>query len=108
VLARGRDPETGERYLGFPSTGVRLTEVLADRGVVPWAEWCTEIGRRILDTLTHGSQQIPTPRREPGNVLIEDGIARLADFGVAKLVCEVSVSFEAQRARLLPFRGVRA
>jgi serine/threonine protein kinase len=92
LVARGRDPETGERYLVFPWAGVSLTEVLAERGAVPWEEWWLEVGQPILDALAHAHRQDVVHRDvKPGNVLIEDGVARLTDFGVAKLLRRLSV-----------------
>jgi serine/threonine protein kinase len=104
LVARGRDPETGERYLVFPWAGVSLTEVLAERGAVPWEEWWLEVGQPILDALAHAHRQDVAHRDvKPGNVLIEDGVARLTDFGVAKLLRQLSVGLTLSEHVSRPF-----
>ena len=104
LLARGRDPDTGERYLVFPWAGESLAEVLADRGAVPWEEWWVEVGQPILEALAHAHRQDVAHRDvKPENVLIEDGLARLTDFGVAKLRRQLSVGLTLKEHLSRPF-----
>jgi len=104
LLARGRDPDTGERYLVFPWAGESLAEVLADRGAVPWEEWWVEVGQRILEALAHAHRQDVAHRDvKPENVLIDDGVARLTDFGVAKLRRQLSVGLTLKEHISRPF-----
>ena len=104
LVARARDPETGERYLVFPWAGVSLSEVLAERGAVPWEEWWLEVGQPILAALAHAHRQDVAHRDvKPGNVLIEDGVARLTDFGVAKLLRQLSVGLTLNEHVSRPF-----
>lgn len=104
LLARGRDPDTGERYLVFPWAGVSLTEVLAGRGAVPWEEWWLDVGQPILKALAHAHRQDVAHRDvKPDNVLIEDGVARLTDFGVAKLLRQLSVGLTLNEHVSRPF-----
>jgi serine/threonine protein kinase len=104
LLARGRDPETEERYLVFPWAGVSLIEVLAERGAIPWEEWWLETGRPILDALAHAHRQNVAHRDvKPGNVLIENGVARLTDFGVAKLLRQLSMGLTLNEHVSRPF-----
>jgi hypothetical protein len=104
LLFHGRDPETGERYLVFPWAGVSLTKVLADRGALPWEEWWLEVGQPILEALAHAHRQEVAHRDvKPDNVLIEDGVARLTDFGVAKLLRQLSVGLTLNEHVSRPF-----
>lgn len=88
LLSRGRDPETGDPYLVFPWAGRPLTDVLAERGPIPWTEWWPTYGRPLLDALAHAHRQDVAHRDlKPGNVLVtDDDRPMLADFGVAKLL----------------------
>jgi serine/threonine protein kinase len=104
LLAQGRDPETRERYLVFPWAGVTLTKVLRERGAIAWQEWWLEIGRPILDALAHAHRQDVAHRDvKPGNVLIADGVPRLTDFGVAKLLRQVTVGLTQNEHVSRPF-----
>lgn len=93
LLSRGRDLESDEPYLVFPWAGTPLTELLAERGAVPWDEWWPSFGRPLLDALAHAHRQDVAHRDvKPDNVLVgEDGRPMLADFGVAKLLRQTSV-----------------
>lgn len=91
LLEHGRDPVTGARYLVFPWAGETLAQHLRERGALDWEEWWRSIGRPILDALAHAHRRRVAHRDlKPENVLIEDGFPRLADFGVAKLVGQLT------------------
>lgn len=105
ILSRGRAHETREPYLVFPWAGTTLTKVLAKRGAVPWEEWWTAFGRPILDALAHAHRQDVAHRDvKPDNVLIdEDGIPRLTDFGIAKLMRQTNVGLTMSEHVSRPF-----
>jgi len=91
LLEHGRDPASGDLYLVFPWAGETLSQHLQQRGTVDWEEWWRSLGRPILDALAHAHRRKVAHRDlKPENVLVEDGFPRLADFGVAKLVGQLS------------------
>jgi len=92
LLEHGRDPDTSERYLVFPWAGEPLTNLLRESGAIEWEEWWRAFGRPILDALAHAHRQGVAYRDlKPENVLVEDGVPRLADFGIAKLLGQLRV-----------------
>jgi serine/threonine protein kinase len=92
LLEHGRDPDTGERYLVFPWAGSPLTDLMRERGAIGWEDWWPTLGRPILDALAHAHRQGVAHRDlKPENVLVESGVPKLADFGIAKLLGQLRV-----------------
>jgi serine/threonine-protein kinase len=88
--------EEGGAYLVMPLVpGESLTEVLKRRGRLPWAE-AVELGAQIADALAAAAAQGFVHRDlKPDNILIETResgapLARVIDFGIAKLTEELS------------------
>lgn len=105
LLHRGRDPDSGDPYLVFPWSGTPLTEVLAQRGAVPWSEWWPTYARPLLDALAHAHRQDVAHRDvKPDNVLVAvDGRPMLADFGVAKLMRQATLGLTMSEHVSRPF-----
>jgi len=90
--------EEGGAYLVMPLVpGENLTDVLKQRGRLPWAE-AAELGSQIADALAAAAAQGFVHRDlKPDNILIEKResgapLARVIDFGIAKLSEHLSES----------------
>jgi serine/threonine-protein kinase len=90
--------EEGGAYLVMPLVpGENLTDVLKQRGRLPWAE-AAELGAQIADALAAAAAQGFVHRDlKPDNILIEKResgapLARVIDFGIAKLSEHLSES----------------
>ena len=90
--------EEGGAYLVMPLVqGENLTDVLKQRGRLPWAE-AAELGAQIADALAAAAAQGFVHRDlKPDNILIEQResgapLARVIDFGIAKLSEHLSES----------------
>jgi hypothetical protein len=92
LLGAGRDAESGERYFVLPWLPRTLAEVLVHSPTKGWDDWWDRGGEGILHGLAFAHESGVAHRDvKPGNVLLtDDGIAMLADFGIAKLMRDVS------------------
>lgn len=89
----GRDPTTNERYFVFPWLEEGMAEVIKQAPPEGWDDFWLRWGRGILLGLSTAHEGGVAHRDiKPANVLIgKEGEPKLSDFGIAKLVSDVSL-----------------
>jgi hypothetical protein len=105
LLDRGREEGSDIPYLIFPWAGTSLSRLLAGQDPVAWDDWWERYGRPTLDALTHVHLRDVAHRDvKPDNVLVdEDGIPRIADFGLAKLLGPLTTGLTMRQHGSPPF-----
>lgn len=90
LLDAGRDPGTSERYLVFEWLPADLESLMGEP--MEWEEYLERIGMPILRGLAHAHEaQVVHRDLKPSNVLLDaEGVPKIADFGIAKIVTDLT------------------
>ncbi len=103
LLDAGRDPESAERYLVFEWMPADLGSLMGEPQ--EWEEYLERIGLPLLRGLAHAHEAHVVHRDlKPANVLLDaEGVPKIADFGIAKIVTDLTPGRTLQSWRSDPY-----
>jgi serine/threonine protein kinase/RecA/RadA recombinase len=106
LLDGGREEGTGRRFLVFEWIEDDLDRVLS-RGEIPagWDDFIRKLGKPLFTALaTAHDANVAHRDIKPANILLAaDGTPKLADFGIAKIVSDISLGMTVADFRSKPF-----
>jgi hypothetical protein len=90
LLDVGRDPKSNERYLVFEWMPSDLGSLMGEP--LEWEEYLERIGMPVLHGLAHAHEaQVVHRDLKPANILLDpEGVPKIADFGIAKIVTDLT------------------
>jgi serine/threonine protein kinase len=106
LLDGGRDSETGSRFLVFEWVAQDLATLLNEQGSgMGWDDFVARFGEPIMSALARAhSEQIAHRDIKPANILVtDDGVPKVADFGIAKIATDIAPGLTVGDFRTEPF-----